>query len=475
MAHHRPHLVLLPSLGIGHLMPLLGLATRLAAKGFTISLVLASHQISVAQHRLLSSGLDIRILELDLKLELNTNSNTNPNVLASLVAQSQTILRSPFENLLHRMFDDGGLDGLPPPLCIITDFFLGWTVEFAAKFGVPRINIECCPPHAMNLVESLWTILPRNLERSDSGRYIVPGQGNNLTLLSASEMTSGMVEADASHPKHLFFKTLLAINQKGSWATILNTFQELESDHIDQFQSRCAGPVRAVGPLLPLPGARRLSDCPELEWLDGRPAGSVVYVSFGSENSITCAEMNELALGLESSMKPFLWVLRPPTDAGSDALGELLPQGLRARTEHRGQIVMGWTDQLAVLSHPAIGAFLTHCGWNSLLEGISCGVPFICWPINAEQPFNAKFIEEEAKCGLRIWKGASRDEIRRVIKSVLDDEDEAGKAVRRNAIRWKEMAEGAVCEGGSSAKNLDSLVADILALQRRKEKPIALG
>ncbi|XP_057833416.2 scopoletin glucosyltransferase [Cryptomeria japonica] len=185
--------------------------------------------------------------------------------------------------------------------------------------------------------------------------------------------------------------------------------------------------------------------------------------------------MNELALGLESSMKPFLWVLQPPTDVGSCALNDFLPQGFRARAERRGRIVMGWTDQLAVLSHAAIGAFLTHRGWNSLLEGIFSGVPFICWPITVDQSFNTKFIEEEAKCGLRIWKGANKDEIGRVITNVFDEEDEAGKVVRRNTIKWKKLAEGAVCEGGSSAKNFDSLVDDILSLQHLKDKPIVLG
>ncbi|GLJ45743.1 hypothetical protein SUGI_0962670 [Cryptomeria japonica] len=105
---------------------------------------------------------------------------------------------------------------------------------------------------------------------------------------------------------------------------------------------------------------------------------------------------------------------------------------------------MGWTDQLGVLSHPTVGAFLTHYKWNSLLEGTSCGVPFIYWSVCFEQSYNAKFIEEEAKCGLRIWKGANKDEIQRVIKSVLDDEEKVGKVVRRNAIRWKEMVESVV-------------------------------
>uniref|UniRef100_A0A0D6R1R7 Glycosyltransferase n=1 Tax=Araucaria cunninghamii TaxID=56994 RepID=A0A0D6R1R7_ARACU len=474
----RPHLVLLPSLGRGHLIPMLGLATRLAARGFIISLLLAPHHSPFARNRLAaeSSSLDIRLLELDLppndtvnlQLQLNSNakaSNNTNHYISPLVTGSQTLHR-PVETLLAQMFLPG-VDKPLPPLCIISDFFLSWTVEVAAKFGIPRINMETSPAYSMNLVDVLWNHLPRTLPRTASGRYVVPGQAKP-TVLCASELTPGMAEADESHPKHLLYSRLFATNHQGSWATVSNTFYELEGDQIQQFQSRYAGPVRPVGPLLQQLGGGRPASS-EIEFLDRQAPGSVVYVSFGSENSISCGETIELALGLEASGKAFLWVLRPPSDGGTGVPGlDFLPDGFDARTAHRGRLVCGWTDQLAVLSHPAVGAFITHCGWNSALEGISCGVPMICWPLYSEQTFNAKFIVEEALCGLRMQKGPSREDIRRVVNSLIDADagDDGARAVKENARKWKEIAKAAVSEGGSSAKNLDSLVEDILSLQK---------
>uniref|UniRef100_A0A0C9QT92 Glycosyltransferase n=1 Tax=Wollemia nobilis TaxID=56998 RepID=A0A0C9QT92_9CONI len=476
-----PHLVLLPSLGRGHLIPMLELSTRLAARGFIISLLLAPHHSPFARNRLAveSSSLDIRLLELDLppndtvnpQIQLNSNAKASNNTnhhLSPLVTLSQTLQR-PVETLLAQMFLPG-VDEPPPPLCIISDFFLAWTVEVAAKFGIPRINMETSPAYSMNIVDVLWSHLPRTLSRTASGRYVVPGQAKPM-VLCASELTPGMAEADESHPKHLLYSRLFATNRQGSWATVSNTFYELEGDHIEQFQSRYAGPVRPVGPLLRLGGGRPAS--PEIEFLDRQAPGSVVYVSFGSENSISCGETIELALGLEASGKAFLWVLRRPSDVGTGAPGsDFLPDGFSARTGHRGRLVCGWTDQLAVLSHPAVGAFITHCGWNSALEGIACGVPMICWPLYAEQTLNAKFITEEAFCGLRMQKGPSREDIRRVVNGLIDADadaaDDGARAVKENARKWKEIAKAAVSEGGSSAKNLDSLVEGILSLQKSK-------
>jgi len=110
-------------------------------------------------------------------------------------------------------------------------------------------------------------------------------------------------------------------------------------------------------------------------------------------------------LGLEASGKPFLWVIRLPS---SDEKNPTL-EGFYRRTEHQGRIVSGWTDQLAILSHPSVGAFITHCGWNSTLEAISIGVPLICWPLFADQQFNARFIVDEAKVGIEVVKSDAED------------------------------------------------------------------
>ncbi|KAL6312947.1 hypothetical protein AAG906_022727 [Vitis piasezkii] len=141
-----------------------------------------------------------------------------------------------------------------------------------------------------------------------------------------------------------------------------------------------------------------------ITWLDTKGIGSVVYVSFGSLASLGEEQMEELAWGLKRSNSHFIWC-----------------------------------GQLEVLAHKAVGCFMTHCGWNSTLEALSLGVPMIAMPWFSDQTTNAKF-----RCALRKSWRRERNEM------------------KRNAERWKELAKEAVNEGGSSDKNIEEFVAEIL-------------
>ena len=136
-----------------------------------------------------------------------------------------------------------------------------------------------------------------------------------------------------------------------------------------------------------------------LKWLDSQPKVSVLFISFGSVSSLRAAQITALAKGLEESGQKFLYVCRPPSKVdGRDPIdGELkpskyLPEGFEKRIKGQGFLVPGWAPQLEVLSHPAIGGFLTHCGWNSMLESLCKGVPLLAWPLQAEQRMNGRYI-----------------------------------------------------------------------------------
>jgi hypothetical protein len=226
-------------------------------------------------------------------------------------------------------------------------------------------------------------------------------------------------------------------------------------------------PVPKLFCIGPLVGEERggNTDHESLNWLDKQPAGSVVFLCFGSASSVPAEQLNEIAVGLERSGHAFLWAVRAPVAPEADstkrfegrvdaAAEALLPEGFLDRTRGRGMVVSSWAPQVEVLRHPAIGAFVTHCGWNSIMEAVTAGVRMLCWPMYAEQRMNKVFVVEDMKIGVAmdgydevIVKAA---EVEAKVRLVM--ETEQGKEIRERTKLAKQMAADALDSGGSSTE-----------------------
>ena len=92
-------------------------------------------------------------------------------------------------------------------------------------------------------------------------------------------------------------------------------------------------------------------------------------------------------------------------------------------------LVRNWAPQLEILAHKSTGVFLSHCGWNSVLESLSQGIPIIGWPL----------AEENGVC-VELCNGAlgtiGCDELKKVIDLVMERGDE-GDLMKRKAIAYK--------------------------------------
>lgn len=250
-----------------------------------------------------------------------------------------------------------------------------------------------------------------------------------------------------------------------------NTVQELEAQTISALQAHV--PFYAIGPLV-TPGFTKSpvatslwaeSDC--IQWLDTKSPGSVLYVSFGSYAHLSKEELLEIAEGIKISGVSFLWVLRPDMVSSDDP--DPLPAGFRDEVGDRGMIV-SWTCQIAVLSHRAIGGFLTHCGWNSVLESIWCGIPMLCFPLLTDQFTNRKLVVDDWKIGCRMCeeKHVTKEEVSQKIKLLISD---ALGIQLKNAIKEvKQMLQNTVLAEGSSEKNVDRFINDLVLAVDKKHR-----
>jgi len=252
-----------------------------------------------------------------------------------------------------------------------------------------------------------------------------------------------------------------------------NSFEELESEEIKSM--KLVAPMRTVGPLIPSafldgrnpgdkdPGAQLWKTTNCVDWLNTKESASVVYVSFGSLSVLSKEQNHEIAFGLKASGYSFIWVMRPSSSNGNIDSDENFPEDFLNETSEQG-LVVPWCPQLEVLSHESVGAFMTHSGWNSTLEGLSLGVPMLAVPQWSDQTTNSLYIAEKWKTGLRLSKRSAdglvgKEEVEKSIRTVM--ETERGIEMRKNALRWKTLAREAMMEGGSSDKNIEDFVEEI--------------
>ncbi|KAL0462193.1 UNVERIFIED_CONTAM: UDP-glycosyltransferase 75C1 [Sesamum latifolium] len=260
------------------------------------------------------------------------------------------------------------------------------------------------------------------------------------------------------------------LDRENSPIILVNTFQALEPEPlsvIDKYK------LMAIGPLIPsayldekdpsdtsFGGDLIQKSVDYVEWLDSKEKLSVIYVAFGSYSEISKQQTEEIAKGLIKSGRPFLWVIRGVENRGK--LEEILSCG--KDLEKQGKIVP-WCTQVEVLSHPSVGCFLTHCGWNSSLESLVSGVPMVSFPQWSDQTTNAKLIQDFWRTGVSVRKPedgvVKADEISRCLEIVMDS-GERGEEMRMQARKWRDLAKEAAKDGGSSYVNLKTFADQVL-------------
>ncbi|XP_007020090.2 PREDICTED: UDP-glycosyltransferase 88F4 [Theobroma cacao] len=274
---------------------------------------------------------------------------------------------------------------------------------------------------------------------------------------------------DPAYWDFIYFCSGLALSD----GIIVNTFQELEPISIKAIADELClvdaptPPTYYIGPLIAA-GSKAEHEC--LSWLEKQPSKSVVFLCFGSRGSFSRVQIMEIAKGLERSGQRFLWVVKnPPQDEKAKQteespnvdLDSLLPDGFMERTKDRGLVVKSFAPQVVVLNKDSVGGFVTHCGWNSILEAAVTGVPMIAWPLHAEQHLNRNILVQDMKMAIPVEQRqedgfVSGTELEKRVTELMDSD--IGMELRERSWKMREKALAAWGPSGSSTKALTKLI-----------------
>ncbi|KAK9064688.1 hypothetical protein SSX86_016070 [Deinandra increscens subsp. villosa] len=445
------HILVFPFPAQGHIIPLLDLTHHLATHGLTITILVTPKNLPIL-NPLLSSSPNIHPLVLPFPPHPSLPSGVEN------VKDIGNHGNLPIINSLSKLHDPiiqwfESHDN--PPVAMISDFFLGWTHHLAKKLGIQSFCFFSSGAFLTAVIEYGC----RNISwiRSQNNNMIVLHDLPNSPTFSWEHLPTLIRAYKESDPEWEFVLDGHIANASCSgW--VVNTFDALESRYMEYLTKLLGdGRVFGVGPVSLLSGSDPMtrgqsepgSELDVVRWLDGRLDGSVVYVCFGSQKFLTSDQMEGLANGLEDSGVHYVLVVKQEQG------------GLSRVGSGRGFVIKGWAPQVAILSHRAVGGFLSHCGWNSVLESILAGVMILAWPMEADQYVNARLLVEDHGVAVRVCEGPntvpdSAELARKIAESMRGDKSEKLKAKE-----MKNKAIEALKEGGGSSMELDRFVKEL--------------
>ncbi|CAN4079458.1 unnamed protein product [Withania somnifera] len=451
-----PHIVAIPYPAQGHVLPLMELCLWLVNEGCRITFVNTEFNHKRVMKALSENDDVLNKISL-VSIPDGLEPHEDRTDLKRLTESIGEIMPGKLMEVIND-FDENGVS------CVIADENMGWALGVAEKLNIRRVAFW---PAAAATLASLFSV-SKLIDDGiiDTDGTILKTQGiklsANMPIMNPSDF------AWATFPDPSMKKMIMDLvednNERVKFAdwVICNSAKELEPGAFTMFPQ-----VSPIGPLL---ASNRLGSSaghfwPEdlncVKWLDQQPHNSVIYVAFGSFTILDLSQFQELALGLESSKQRFLWVVREDLilDGGDSAY----PKGFKDRVGRRGHIVK-WAPQQKVLAHPSIACFLSHCGWNSTVESVSSGVPFLCWPYFADQLFNQSYICDVWKVGLGLNKNEfgviEKDEIKNKMNKLFGDE-----TFKQRALDLQAKVNSSVKKGGSS-NNMFGKFIDWIKTQR---------
>ncbi|KAE9619655.1 putative hexosyltransferase [Lupinus albus] len=477
------HFVLFPLMAQGHMIPMMDIARIMAQHGLIVTIVTTPNnaaRFTQTFTRSIESGSQIRLVEIQFNFE---DGCENLDMLSSLGTALSFFNAANTLQQVENIFEEL----TPSPCCIISDMCLPYTAKIATKFNIPRISFlgQSCFTLLCLYNLGVYNKVVQNIA-TENEYFVLPGIPDKI------EMTKAQLPGPPAmneNWREFYAKTGAA--EMSSYGVVMNSFEELETTYARDYKKVKKDKVWCIGPVslsnkdqLDRVERGNKSSIDEhycIKWLDLHEPRGVIYVCLGSMCNQTTLQLIELGLALEALSRPFIWVIRE--ESYSEALEKWIKEdGFEERTKERSVVIRGWAPQLLILSHPAIGGFLTHCGWNSTLEAICAGVPMITWPMFGDQFCNEKLIVQILRVGISVgvetplkWGEedkigvlVNKEDVERAINKLMNETSES-EEIRERVKELAEMAKRTVEEGGSSHSNVTLLIQDIMQQTKKEE------
>ncbi|KAJ0084452.1 hypothetical protein Patl1_31013 [Pistacia atlantica] len=443
------HVVCMPYPGRGHMNPIINFCKLLVLRNdnILITFVVTEEWLSFLSSENMPEK--IRLVSIPNAIP---SERDRPGNMKEFMEAVMTKMERPLEFLLDQV-------ELPATM-IIVDSFLYWAVSVGNRRNIPVASFWTMSAMIFSVFQH-FDLLVQNghypvdlLERGEERVDYIPGV-SSTRLMDFPSLISG----NESYILQQFHRIISWVHK--AQYLLFTSIYELEPYAIDALRAKFQIPIYTVGPAVPWfkiednsSLSPRHNEINYTEWLNSQPNSSVLYVSIGSNLSISGTQIDEIAAGLCLSGVRFLWAVRGETGKLKEACGKM-------------GLLVPWCDQLKVLSHPCIGGFWTHCGWNSIKEGVFAGAPFLTFPLGVDQIINSKLIEEDLKIGWRVRKETrvenlvTRDAMKGLVRKFMDTESIEVKEMRKRAKELGEMCQNAISEDGSSEIDIKSFIRDI--------------
>ncbi|KNA20579.1 hypothetical protein SOVF_051200 [Spinacia oleracea] len=433
------HVVLFPFMAHGHMIPTLDMARLFAARGVKTTLITTplnaptfTTAIQKGKNTSRPPLINIQVFRFPAQEAglpqgcENLEQALGPGVMDQFFKAS-AMLKEQLEQFLDKTRPD----------CLMAGMIFTWATDSASKFNIPRLVFHGTCYFSLCLSEELWSNKETDYKKRSS-------------KVKESELES--------------------------FGVIVNSFYELEPDYADFFKKDLGRRAWHIGPVSlynrsnqekAQRGKTSSIDQHEcLKWLNSKKPDSVIYICFGSTIHLIPSQIHQVLMALEATGQEFIWVVRNEDDLG----------GFEQKMTGKGLIIRGWAPQMLILEHEAIGAFVTHCGWNSTLEGIAAGLPMVTWPMFAEQFYNEKLVTDILKIGIPVgakkWTTVpsiedviKQNAIEKALREIM--EGDAAEERRCRSKEFKNMAWKALEEGGSSYSDLSALIHELRGLSTK--------